>query len=366
VEEEPTRRAEERGPGARAESRGRHDHVYAALDLGTNNCRLLVARPARDTGGFEVIDAFSRIVRLGERVSKTGYLSEAAIERTVRALRVCAAKIERRGATRVRSVATEACRRAHNGADFIRLAGAETGIDIDIITPDEEGRLALAGCMPLIVAEAAYALVFDIGGGSTEVMWLEQRAGGERAPIDAISLPLGVVTLAERFGGRDVTPAIYRAMVEETRALLAPLEARNGIGRHTAAGRIQMLGTSGTVTTLAAIHLRLPKYDRAQIDGCWIETAAIETTTQMLLGMSFRDRILHPCIRRGRADLVIAGCAILDAILQMWPVPRLRVADRGLREGILLGLMAEADHEAIATADREAIAETDGEAAPAA
>ncbi|MSP52001.1 MAG: Ppx/GppA family phosphatase, partial [Alphaproteobacteria bacterium] len=219
---------------------GRHAHVFAALDLGTNNCRLLVARAESEGACFRVIDAFSRIVRLGERLSETGLLGEEAIDRTIRALRVCSAKMERRSVTRVRSVATEACRRARNGAEFIRLVGAETGIQFDIISPDEEGRLALAGCRPLILADARYALVFDIGGGSTELLWVVQD-GAVHTLADAISLPIGVVTLAEEFGGHYVTAASYRAMVEATLARLVPFEERNRIRAHAAAGVVQVL-----------------------------------------------------------------------------------------------------------------------------
>ncbi len=344
--ESPASRVEEGARGSRRNNRfraGRHAHTFAALDLGTNNCRLLVAKSLNDREGFRVIDAFSRIVRLGERVSETGVLSEAAIQRTIRALRVCAGKMERRGVTRVRSVATEACRRAQNCDEFIERVFNETRITFDIISTDEEAQLALAGCAPLLNDDAEYALVFDIGGGSTELMFLKLVPGAKPTVLDVISLPCGVVTLSERFGGYDVPPDAYEAMVNEARSLLAPFEAANNISGLSHSGQLQMLGTSGTVTTLAAVNLGLPKYDRSQVDGRWIGGDAIATTSRQLVQMTYEERADHPCIKRGRADLVVAGCAILEAIMRNWPVSRVRVVDRGLREGILIALMLAAD-----------------------
>jgi len=350
----PASRVEEGARGSRRNDRsrvGRHAHTFAALDLGTHNCRLLVAKSLNDREGFRVIDAFSRIVRLGERVNETGVLSEAAIQRTIRALGVCAGKMERCGVTRVRSVATEACRRAQNCDEFIGRVFAETRITFDVISTDEEARLALAGCAPLLNDDAEYALVFDIGGGSTELMFLKLAAGEEPDVLDVISLPCGVVTLSERFGSHDVAPDTYAAMVSEALLLLAPFEAANNISELSRSGQLQMLGTSGTVTTLAAVNLGLPKYDRSQVDARWIDRDAIATTSQQLVQMTYEERADHPCIKRGRADLVVAGCAIVEAIMRNWPVNRVRVADRGLREGILLALMSAADQDSRGVVD---------------
>lgn len=318
--------------------------VYAALDLGTNNCRLLVARPA--TGGFRVIDAFSRIVRLGEGLGQSGRLSEAAMRRTLDALKICAGKMERRGVTHARAIATEACRRAANCAEFLDLAERETGIALEIISNDEEAALAILGCAPLVDRGVAQALVFDIGGGSTEIGWMEVPGDLDivkgTAPVLRAwhSIPIGVVTLAEHHGGRRVTPALYVAMVEEVAAALAPFEARHGLGQLAREGRLQMLGTSGTVTTLAGVHLGLPRYDRSRVDGCYLDFATVRDISRRIAAMSYERRSSHPCIGPDRADLVIAGCAILEALCDVWPVGRLRVADRGLREGILLTLMS--------------------------
>jgi exopolyphosphatase/guanosine-5'-triphosphate,3'-diphosphate pyrophosphatase len=332
-------RLEARGPAAATLLEpvrpSRPPEVYAALDLGTNNCRLLIARSMGE--GFRVIDAFSRIVRLGEGVTASGRLSEEAMERTVAALRICASKMRRRKVTRARNVATEACRRAENGLEFLDRVRAETGLHLDVISSGEEARLAVAGCASLVTPEAAKALVFDIGGGSTELMWLGRDAR-RRPKLDSwISLRSGVVTLAERYGGREVSPEAFEAMVDDVAAELAPFAARNAMPE--AAAETQMLGTSGTVTTLAGVHLDLARYERARVDGLWLDFGAAEAVARRLRAMTYEQRAAHPCIGRERADLVIAGCAILEAIRRAWPMPKLRVADRGVREGVLLSLM---------------------------
>lgn len=313
--------------------------VYAALDLGTNNCRLLIARPAE--GGFQVIDAFSRIVRLGEGLSRSGCLSDAAMTRTVQALRICAGKIRQRGVTQARAVATEACRRASNCGAFLYRVRRETGLDLEIISNDEEASLAVRGCVPLLDPNMSHALVFDIGGGSTELGWMKAPRKGKAIPDVGgwHSIPIGVVTLAERHGGHQVTPRVYDTMVGEVRDALAPFEAEHRLGELVADGRLQMLGTSGTVTTLAGVHQDLPRYDRARVDGCYLDFETVRRISRRIAAMSYQRRAAHPCIGRDRADLVIAGCAILEAVCGTWPVGRLRVADRGLREGILLTMM---------------------------
>ena len=313
---------------------------YAALDLGTNNCRLLVARPAES--GFRVVDAFSRIVRLGEGLAANGVLSEEAMLRALDALKVCADKIAARRVAGGRYVATEACRQAANCETFLARVREEVGIEIEIISSTEEARLVVTGCAPLLDPRVPYAIVFDIGGGSTEIVWLRLWGGEDRRRpqiLGSISLPFGVVTLTDRFGGTEVSPATYRAMVAETIAALAPFDRASEIQRHVRTGRVQMLGSSGTVTTLAGIHLALPKYTRALVDGSVLTFAQIWTVSAHLAGLDLAGRAANPCIGRERADLVLSGCAILDAICATWPVGRLRVADRGVREGILFDLM---------------------------
>ena len=326
--------------------------AYAALDLGTNNCRLLVARPSRR--GFRVIDAFSRIIRLGEGVSRSGRLSDAAIDRTIDALKVCAAKMAKHKVERAGLIATEACRMAVNANEFLSRVQEETGIAISIVSHETEAKLAVSGCASLVDMSCDYALIFDIGGGSSELIWLDlarrQRGGrctaAERLGVQSCicawtSLPVGVVTLAERFGGRFVDGAIFAAMVEHVSQMLLPFEAEHAMRARAARGPTHLLGTSGTVTTLAGIHLCLPRYDRNRVDGCWLNVNQVRAVTAGLLASSYEQRVAEPCIGKERADLVLAGCAILEALLQTWPCQRLRVADRGLREGILATLMAE-------------------------
>jgi exopolyphosphatase/guanosine-5'-triphosphate,3'-diphosphate pyrophosphatase len=312
--------------------------VYAALDLGTNNCRLLIACPAGD--GFRVVDSFSRIIRLGEGISATGRISEAAIDRAIAALSICRDKIQSKKAKRLRLIATEACRAASNADSFMDRVAAETGIRLEVIDRGTEAALAVIGCSPLLDPHGRGAILFDIGGGSTELVRIER----DPAQQDAVprikgwmSIPLGVVTLAEHFGGKEVTPECYAEMVQEVAQYIAPFAAEHGADLWD----MHLLGTSGTVTTLAGVHLNLARYDRRRIDGVWMSDADLTATIARLLGMSYQQRANNSCISIERADLVLAGCAILDAIRDAFPLPRLRVADRGLREGMLVEMMRE-------------------------
>jgi exopolyphosphatase/guanosine-5'-triphosphate,3'-diphosphate pyrophosphatase len=315
--------------------------TYAALDLGTNNCRLLVARPTGD--GFRVVDAFSRIIRLGEGVLGSGRISEAAIGRAVEALSVCRDKMRNRNVTRARLIATEACRSATNGPDFRTRIIDEVGLDLEVIDRETEACLAATGCTPLIDPDADGVILFDIGGGSSELVRLGRGEPTRRGPplpkiLAWASMPLGVVTLAERHGGHVVTRDSYEAMVAEVAAYIEPFVAQNG---PQPGERLHLLGTSGTVTTIAGVQLDLPRYDRRRIDGCWMSDEQVSSVLERLLAMSYDERVASPCIGAERADLVLAGCAILEAIRRAFPCPRLRVADRGLREGMLVQMMRE-------------------------
>ena len=314
--------------------------TYAALDLGTNNCRLLVARPSGE--GFRVVDAFSRIVRLGEGVSSSGRLSEAAIARAMAALAICRSKMKNKGVTRARLIATEACRAAENGTQFLDRVADELGIVLEVIDRETEARLAATGCTPLIDPAADGAILFDIGGGSSEIVRLARSQKGRGGPplpqiIGWVSIPHGVVTLAERYGGIAVTRESYEAMVQDVASLIAAFVREHGDGTNG----VHMLGTSGTVTTIAGVHLNLKRYDRNRVDGCWMTAQQINGVVERLLAMSYEERVASPCIGVERADLVLAGCAILEAIRRAFPCPRLRVADRGLREGMLVQMMRE-------------------------
>jgi exopolyphosphatase/guanosine-5'-triphosphate,3'-diphosphate pyrophosphatase len=326
--------------------------IYGALDLGTNNCRLLVARPSRR--GFLVIDAFSRIIRLGEGVLRSGYLSDAAMSRTIDALKICSDKMRRRNVSRSRLIATEACRIASNSGEFIDRVRRDTGLAIEIVSRETEAKLAVSGCASLIDRNCDWALVFDIGGGSSELIWLDltrldrhwRRSIYDRLEVQGCiagwtSLPIGVVNLAERHGGREVGRENYEAMVADVMGALTDFEGAHRFRDRISKGCAHFLGTSGTVTTIAGIHLGLPAYDRSRVDGCWLSAPDVRRVSDALIDMSYAERVAQPCIGQERADLVLAGCAILEALLRVWPCQRLRVADRGLREGILATLMAE-------------------------
>ena len=333
-------------------SRHREAPLYAALDLGTNNCRLLIA--SSGGRGFRIVEAFSRIVRLGDGLSRTGRLDGAAMDRTLSALQICADKIGRRGVTQVRAVATQACRQAENGPDFIQEIERRTGLSLQIITPREEAQLSVMGCLNLIDRSAAAALVIDVGGGSTELSWIDLRDGAlrrlgdrvtpHRLPISAwLSTPVGVVTLAEHFP--EASPASsewFRLMVEHMKAHISAFRHAEHLRPLFASGRAHIVGTSGAITSLAGVHLGLKRYDRTQVDGLWMTHLDCMTAADRLMRLAPAQRAEEPCIGPDRADLALAGAAILQAVQEVWPCQRVRVADRGLREGILLSLVAEA------------------------
>ena len=334
------RRRRHRSPWQRGNARAVEAGAYAALDLGTNNCRLLVARPTADA--FRVVDSFSRIVRLGEGLSSSNRLSDDAMIRAIGALRVCAAKLgQHGGAVRARLIATEACRAAENGGEFVERVQAATGLALEVIDRETEASLAAHGCAALMDPDAGGAILFDIGGGSSELALLGRCAavddGPPRATILAwMSLPMGVVTLAERYGGKGVTREIFAAMIEEVRPLVAAFAARSGV---SGMDGLHLLGTSGTVTTMAGLHLELPFYERRRVDGLWMQADQLDAVIERLLRSTYEERVAHACIGAERADLVLGGCAILEAIRRVFPCERLRVADRGLREGMLVEMM---------------------------
>lgn len=312
--------------------------AYAALDLGTNNCRLLVG--AATHGGFRIIESFSRTVRLGEGLAAHGTLSEAAMDRTMEALGACAERVARRRPRAVRAIATEACRQAANGPAFIARVRAETGLAFRIISPREEAELAVESCAPLLREGARRVLLFDIGGGSTEVAWV--RLGAERpAFLGTLSLPWGVVSLAEKFGATAATEEGFAAMVETVAARLRGFEEVHRISQEIRQGGVRLLGTSGTVTTLAALALKLSRYSRRAVDGAVLSAAEVERALGEIRGLGIAGLAQHPCIGPDRAEFVLPGCAAFAAIRSVWPAPELIVADRGLREGLLMRMIRE-------------------------
>ena len=337
VQAEPVLDQSARCPDSRVElPRRLFGPAFAALDLGTNNCRMLIGTPAGH--GFRVLDSFSKIVRLGEGLHSTGRLSQEAMERAMIALHACAARLARRPVRRVRAIATEACRRASNGPEFLSRVKQETGFDFGIITSREEAELALESCAPLLPYDGRRALLFDIGGGSTELAWIRTTCGRPDL-IGYASLPIGVVTLAERWGNAGFTPDGFEAMVSDVIERLRAFERVHCIAREIRDGGVRLLGTSGTVTTLAGVALNLDRYRRPAVDG--IELCAHEAAEALahLRSLGREGLIQHPCVGPDRVELVLPGCAVFAAISRVWPAPHVIVADRGLREGVLLRLI---------------------------
>lgn len=316
--------------------------LFAALDLGSNNCRLLIATPRRN--GFRVLDSFSRIVRLGEGVARTGQLSDASMDRTIAALKICAEKITARHVQSARCIATQACRSAQNGAAFLERVKNETGLSLEIVSPEVEASLAVHGSKDLVDLNANAALIFDIGGGSTELSWVRiRRAQNKRPDVETVawtSIPVGVVTVAENLHTMDITDDEYAGVVEDIASHLGTVDVPKDVRDAFSAGRAHLIGTSGTVTSLAGVHLDLLRYDRAKVDGLWMQAPSVAAVTERLRALGNDGRSQQPCIGAERADLVVPGCAILDGILKAWPVERIRVGDRGLREGLLIEQIA--------------------------
>jgi exopolyphosphatase/guanosine-5'-triphosphate,3'-diphosphate pyrophosphatase len=323
--------------------RGGRRAVFAGIDLGTNNCRMLLGTPSPQ--GFHVLDSYSRVVRLGEGLYQTGRLSASAMDRAIASLQTCAERAQRwagsygDGGIRLRAIATEACRQAENGADFIARARAATGLPLEIINAREEAELAVESCAPLIGKTVRRALLFDIGGGSTEIAWVRVQPGEAPALIGYLSLPIGVVTLSERCAKLCYSPEGFSGLADDIAAMLRPFEAVHRISEEIRRGGVQMLGTSGTVTTLAGVSLKLERYRRGLVDGVALNREAVDQALAEARALGRDGLSRHPCIGAERVDFVLPGCAVFAAIHELWQVPELIVADRGLREGMLMRLI---------------------------
>ncbi|MFW5654365.1 MAG: Ppx/GppA phosphatase family protein [Roseicyclus sp.] len=334
--------------------------LYAALDLGTNSCRMLIAQPKGNQ--LHVVDSFSKSVQLGQGLEASGRLGRASMARAVGALKICRKKLQKHRVERMRLVATEACRRATNAEEFIALVRRDTGLALEIIEPEEEARLAVVSCAPLVSTKTEQLLVVDIGGGSTELVWIDlSRVPRPERPrsimrlhqgfdnsdsvfprakvVDWISIPLGVATLKDMYADVADDGARFALMswyFEEQLADFSPYvdaadQAREGF---------QIIGTSGTVTTVAASHLGLRRYDRNKVDGLRMTSDQIDAVISQYLALGPEGRRRDPRIGRDRQTLIMSGSAILQALLRAWPTDRLSVADRGLREGLLYAQMS--------------------------
>lgn len=313
--------------------------LFAAIDLGTTNCRLLIARPS--PAGFVVREAFSKITRLGEGLISNGVLSEQSMHRTISALKICAKKIKQHKIVQTRFVATEACRRASNTAEFIARVKNETGLDLEIISFEEECRLGVTGCMPLINRDIRHVIVFDIGGGSTEFSWARIDDDNQVVLEAALSVPLGVITVSEGFTGKGLSHTAYRAVVDKIKKYLSEFDEKWEISKLIEKGDVQMIAMSGTVTTIGAFHLDLPVYNRAAVDGLSLSIDDLVAAKRKLEKLPFKQKMEHPCIGPQRADLTLPGCAILQGICEQWQIGEITIADRGLREGVLLSLIRQ-------------------------
>ncbi len=320
-----------------------HSGYYAAIDLGTNSCRLVIAEPTPSS--FHVVETFSKITRLGEGIIKDNMLSKPAIRRTINALKICSGVLEEYAPiVRMRFVATAACRRALNCEEFEKAVSKETGLNMEVISSREEARLAVVGCMPLLNRMIKRALVFDIGGGSTEISLARITETGKTFIEGFVSLPYGVVTISEAFPARDMTNLAYNTIVERTQKILQEFEDKYQITEAIRNQEIQVIGTSGTVTVLGAVHLNLPRYNRAAVDGLALSGTEIENVISKIKKMGYEGRCRHSCIGKQKADLTIAGCTIIEALSTFWPISEITIADRGIREGILLDMMHHQKH----------------------
>ena len=311
---------------------------FAAIDLGTNSCRLVIATPTPTS--FRIVETFSKITRLGEGIIKDNQLSSTAIRRTLNALRVCAGVLEEYSPiVKFRFVATAACRRAINCKYFVELVKKETGINLEIISTKEESRLSVVGCLPLLNRNIKRALVFDIGGGSTEISLARVTNSGHTIIEGFVSLPYGVVTVSEAFPAGDMTDLAYSTIMERTQNILQEFEDRHHITEAILNQEIQVIGTSGTVTVLGAVHLNLIRYNRSAVDGISILKQDMDRVIHKIKRLGDEGRKKHPCIGSQKSDLTMAGCAIIEGLTSFWPISEVTVADRGIREGILLDLM---------------------------
>jgi exopolyphosphatase/guanosine-5'-triphosphate,3'-diphosphate pyrophosphatase len=317
---------------------------------------------------LKVIDSFAKIISLGEGIKQTGVLSEEAIERTIVALRACKKKLDSHRIYKMRAVATEACRQASNTKSLIERVNSEIGVDLEVISPQEEARLVLKGCSGVISDEKNYGILMDIGGGSTEVVWLKINKGMTRptiSVIDSISLPFGVVTISDTYTHSKNNQEIYTVLRKNILSTIDTFMKKNNIRTNFSKGDVQVITSSGTTTTLGSLTLGLSTYDRSSVDGKDFSSKKIvevgeellsrylsSTPTTVKLGKEknfitnkFFDHVLDKSSEEfkifayNRMGLLAAGVVIINSILESIGDCLVRIADRGVREGILYDLM---------------------------
>lgn len=315
--------------------------VVAALDVGSNTVRLLVARLEAEDGLVPLHYAL-RITRLAGGATPAG-LAPESVERTVAAVADLARLMREAGATAWRAVATSAAREAPNAGHLIARARDAAGVDLEVISGDEEGALALRGIRwsldRLPGGTPDRFAVVDIGGGSTEVLVVRREAGGWRA--EGPSMPLGTVRLVERHLRHDPpTAEEMAAMAGHVEAVLAA-DLEPVLARALPLGaEVPLVGTAGAITTFAAMDLRLTTYDRARIDGHRLSRAGLEARLAELLALPAASRLALPGLERGREDLVVPGLVVLLAVMDRVRANSVTVVDAGLLEGVCLAISA--------------------------
>lgn len=297
--------------------------ISAAIDLGTNSARLLIATRGA-SGEMEILVLKRVITRLGGGFTRERGISPAACDRTLSALRDFSREMRKTGVSHTRAVATSAVRDAVNGREFVERVYAETGIRLDIIDGREEALLTLNGVVSGL-GRSGDSIVFDIGGGSTEYTLARGKT-----PLFTRSLPLGVVRLTE---GKGSLEAMDDKVRRELKALMMEVEG-SGLGSFPEGATL--IGTAGTPTTLAAMDLKLARYDHHKVHGHVLGISTVRELFETVCPLTAEERLHVPGIEKGREDLVVAGFLVTLRTMELFGFDRFTVSDAGLLEGLLM------------------------------
>lgn len=307
---------------------------FAAIDLGSRNCRTIVGCQSK-AGAFEYIETYSKSVSLADGVAASKKLSRKSMDRTIEALAFCSKVLSRYAGLTYLAVATDAMRRAENASVFIKRVKRELGLIISIITPQEEAYYAALGCIEVLSLETEIFVVFDIGGGSSEIALCRQKSDKDIELIDSLSIPYGVINLLE---SKDhLTFSGYSNLVQKISDL-----SRDFLNQYATTldfvNNFQCIGTSGTTTTVAALNMNLRFYDREKINDSILQFSEILKTVHYVQSLSEDERKLHPYISQSNEDLVLGGLTILEGIVRGLPASTITVTDRGVRDGVVYAL----------------------------
>ena len=296
---------------------------FAAIDLGSTNCRLVIVDIIEDK--YKIICSFSEILNLGRNLSFSNEFNDEIIEKTIEIFKIISQKLKYYNVLSYRCVATEACRQSINSDELVKRIHERTNIEIEIIPSKEEARLCLKSCLNHNVNLNDFNLVFDIGGGSTEIIIFDSIYSNK--DFDFLSIPIGVINFSEKvslFKTEKVLGQLEKQMMFFSKKKKIHNEP------------ISIIGSCGTVTTLCAIHLKLNYYQKSLVDNTLLEIEDLKQTCNFVKRLSSEEKEKHPCIGPQRINLLDNGILILEKILESWPVKRILVSDRGLREGIIL------------------------------